>query len=46
MGEIVIPLLTSQNYTKTMWCPVSNGSGEHYCENASGELRVKVNFIR
>ena len=45
MGEIVIPLLTTQNYSKTMWYRVSNGSDEHYCENASGELLVKVNFI-
>jgi hypothetical protein len=45
MGEIMIPLPVSQNYSSTRWYPVANGTGNHYCNDATGEILVKVEVI-
>lgn len=40
MGTVRLPLKPAM--TESHWYPVEKGEGEFACENASGELQVKV----
>lgn len=40
MGTVVAPLKLGM--AEAMWYPLGKGEGEFVCDNASGELNVKI----
>ena len=42
LGTVFVPIPQLYNLKVVNWCPLEEGSGDHFCELASGELLVEI----
>jgi hypothetical protein len=45
MGTVFVPIPRNMNMQVCTWYPVKPGSGQDYCRNATGELKIEIELL-